>query len=187
MPGEASLAYTSGMADTITLEDLMQNPPENPISAALDLRDAGQAEARWWAAVLAQGQGWKASLSLGGDSFFAPWSIQLQPGYPFTLLRDSDLQNGAAAENELMPPPASFSEALRFLDRFGLARNIVNQSHAAPRCSAALPTNGYLQLYQGRRTATSRIHSQAQGGNHRRIRPIDGAAAVSRCRVRVAA
>jgi len=30
-----------------------------------------------------------------------------------------------------MPPPASFSEALRFLDRFCLARNIVDQSHTA--------------------------------------------------------
>lgn len=68
MPGEASLVYATSMADTIGREDAPKAPPRS-LMPTLDIQGACPAEARWWAAILAEGQGWKAILSLNGDTF----------------------------------------------------------------------------------------------------------------------
>lgn len=106
MPGEASLVYTSSMADTIGREDPPKGPSESPMPT-LDIEGACPAEARWWAAILAEGQGWKATLSLDGDTLFGPWSFKHQPSNPFLIRKDLAFQNGSAVAYESAAPPSA--------------------------------------------------------------------------------
>lgn len=138
MPGEASLVYTSSMADTIGREDPPKGPSESPMPT-LDIEGACPAEARWWAAILAEGQGWKATLSLDGDTLLGPWSFKHQPSNPFLIRKDLAFQNGSAVAYESAAPPSCL-KALHFLDSFCLDRNIADQSQAALAAVLLMPS-----------------------------------------------
>ncbi|KAK5651984.1 hypothetical protein OQA88_11527 [Cercophora sp. LCS_1] len=127
MPEGTSFVYTSSMADA---HDTHQ--PDD-LRLEVDIGYAGLDEARWWAAVLAPGQGWQANMSLGEDTFLAPWSVKLQPGRRFLLSTTSAFQNHSS-----MAP--SSLEALRFLDSFCLRRNAVDQGQAALAAVVLLPS-----------------------------------------------
>src|SRR5256885_12965193 len=44
----------------------------------VDIGDVDEGAARWWAALLAPGQGWKAILSRrNNEEYLSPWSISL--------------------------------------------------------------------------------------------------------------
>ena len=138
MPGSTSLVYKSSMADT----EVTTTASFDQHMAALNIGDAGPAEARWWAAVLAQDQGWQANISMGGDIHFASWSIRrLQPTCQFGLVVSS-----AIPKDQLAPPTAV--EALRFLDRFCFRQNIADQSQAALAAVLLLPSIGTTKEIQ---------------------------------------
>ena len=149
MPEDVSLVYTSGKADDYTPDAQTTLLPDH-LSLAVDIRDAGPDEARWWAAVLAPGQGWQATMLLGQDTFFAPWSIRLQPGYRFILSTNSTFRTHSAVA-------PSFSEALRFLGNFCVRRNIADQSQAALAAVLLLPSMGTGQGLQLPAFTTSRL------------------------------
>ncbi|KAK0609412.1 hypothetical protein B0T14DRAFT_541019 [Immersiella caudata] len=134
MPEGASLFYTSSMADAYDARTPFTPLPEHP-KPEVDIRYAGPDETRWWAAVLAPGQGWQATLSLGQDTFLAPWSIRLQPGYPFLLATTSVFQTDSAAA-------PSCAKALSFLDNFCLHQNTADQSQAALAAVLLFPSMG---------------------------------------------
>jgi hypothetical protein len=134
MPEGASLVYTSSMADAHN-PHIPTTPLPDHLKLEVDIRYAGSEEARWWAAVLAPGQGWQATLSLGQDTFLAPCSIRLQPGCQFLLSTTSAFQSYSAAA-------PSCSEALRFLDNFCLHRNTADQSQAALAAVLLFPSMG---------------------------------------------
>ena len=77
--------------------------PEAPAhSLVIDIGNAEAAEAQWWAAVLAPGEGWRASMTVDGDTFLSPWSVALQMPRPFQLSKTftplpSDLPTCTAA------------------------------------------------------------------------------------------
>ncbi|KAL4915258.1 hypothetical protein BDW62DRAFT_219460 [Aspergillus aurantiobrunneus] len=52
-------------------------------SAVVDVGVVDDDAARWWAAILAQGEGWKAFIK--NDEFRSPWSISLQGNPKFSL------------------------------------------------------------------------------------------------------
>ena len=127
MPEPCSLRYTSSQAGDGDQEGITTNQGSGHFSVSIDIRDTSQEEARWWAAVLAPGQGWQATMTMEETAFWSPWSIQLKSGPRFSLSAGalpiiSPLSSATAA---------SFSGALRFLERFCIRRNITDQSHAA--------------------------------------------------------
>ncbi|AEO62318.1 uncharacterized protein THITE_2106371 [Thermothielavioides terrestris NRRL 8126] len=126
MPEDVSLVYTSSTADVFTPNAHAAASPDQ-LNVLVDIGDAGPGEARWWAAILAPGQGWRATMSMGGDAFLAPWSIQLQPACRFLLSTTTDSKN--IGTHSAVPP--SSSEALRFLGDFCARHNIADQSQAA--------------------------------------------------------
>ncbi|KAK4123221.1 hypothetical protein N657DRAFT_664278 [Parathielavia appendiculata] len=73
VPEAVSMVYTNSTAD---------NRSPNSVASLLaghrsqevDISDAGPDETRWWTAVLAPDQGWRATMLLKQDTFFAPWS-----------------------------------------------------------------------------------------------------------------
>ncbi|KAK4149748.1 hypothetical protein C8A00DRAFT_46692 [Chaetomidium leptoderma] len=134
MPKGTSFVYTSSVADNHSPDAQTTLPPDH-ISLEVDVRDAGPDEARWWAAVLAPDQGWQATMLLGQDTFFAPWSIRLQPDHRFILSTTSTLRNHSAVA-------PSFSEALRFLGNFCARRNIADQGQAALAAVLLFPSMG---------------------------------------------
>ncbi|KAL2172901.1 hypothetical protein VTG60DRAFT_79 [Thermothelomyces hinnuleus] len=100
----------------------------------VDIGDATSNECRWWAAVLAPGRGWQAIMLAGLETFWSPWSIQVQSGPRFVIRR-----RPVVSAPSMWKPP-SFAEALEFLDRFCLRHNIVDQSHAALAAALLLPS-----------------------------------------------
>lgn len=174
MPGEASLVYTSSMADTIGREDPPKGPSESPMPT-LDIEGACPAEARWWAAILAEGQGWKATLSLDGDTLFGPWSFKHQPSNPFLIRKDLAFQNGSAVAYESAAPPSCL-KALHFLDSFCLDRNIADQSQAALAAVLLMPS---YRTAKGLQLPAFKVGPQ--------LTPPLGTAAASRCPEHLAA
>lgn len=150
MPEGASLVYTSSIADVHNPHAPTTRLPDHLKLLEVDIRYAGPDETRWWAAVLAPGQGWRATLSLGQDTFLAPWSIRLQPGCPFLLSTTLAFQSHSA----LAP---SCLEALRFLDNFCLHRNTADQSQAALATVLLFPSMGTGKGLQLPALATSHL------------------------------
>ncbi|KAK3296949.1 uncharacterized protein B0H64DRAFT_416195 [Chaetomium fimeti] len=137
MSEATSLVYTSSKAEDST-PGVQTTPLPDHLSLEVDISDASPDEARWWAAVLAPGQGWEATMLLGQDTFFAPWSIRLQPGHRFILSTNPTFRNHSAGA------PSS-SEALRFLSNFCVRRNIGDQSQAALAAVLLFPSMGIGQ------------------------------------------
>ena len=71
----------------------------------------------------------------GQDTFFAPWSVQLQPGCRFILPKDSTFPASSAVA------PSS-SESLTFLHKFCLRRGVADQSQAALAAVLIFPSMG---------------------------------------------
>ncbi|KAF2272838.1 uncharacterized protein EI97DRAFT_483213 [Westerdykella ornata] len=134
IPEPCSLRYTDCQA---TYQDATTSHLQNAIN--IDIGNVDPEETRWWAAVLAPGQGWQATMALEQDSFSSPWSIRLQSGPQFCLSRVMN-----ASPSPHMTP--SFSEACSYLNRFCEYHNIIDQSHAAlaaPEAITDLPFTCY--------------------------------------------
>ena len=98
MSGSCTMSYTE--AKSASLEDLSeQNDNEGVFEISLE--NAGIQEARWWAAILALGQGWHARMESGHKTYMSPWSVILQSQCRFTLVH-------TAGRLPSDYPPASF-------------------------------------------------------------------------------
>lgn len=135
MPETCTIRYLSNRApaDNASSPGAQKASQTNVI---LDLGNASREETRWWASVLAPGRGWEATLVVGLETFWSPWSIRVQSGPRFIIPRDSE------TVQESFGKPPSFIEALVFLDKFCVRHNIIDQSHAALAAVLHLPTLG---------------------------------------------
>ncbi|KAK4142019.1 uncharacterized protein C8A04DRAFT_13638 [Dichotomopilus funicola] len=151
MRGSVSFVYTTSKAEVSRLNPPTPPQPDKP-GLEVDISDVGPDEARWWAAVLAPGQGWLATMLLDEDTtFVAPWSVQLHSDNRFLLSSKDSLSLG----EEVTCP--SFSEALRFLETFCVRRNIVDQSQAALAAVLLFPTMGTRRGLQLPEFTTNRL------------------------------
>ncbi|KAK1766927.1 hypothetical protein QBC33DRAFT_493032 [Phialemonium atrogriseum] len=105
---------------------------------SVDIGDGSPEEARWWAAILAPGQGWQATMALEHDTFWSPWSICLQSNLRFFLSQK------VTSTIPPSPPPSapSFSDATRFLDNLCIRHSVTDQSHAALAAVLLFPSMG---------------------------------------------
>lgn len=135
MPETCTIRYWNNQAPAdATRTSGAQKADRRP--AILDLGNASREEARWWAAVVAPGRGWEATLVVGLETFWSPWSIRVQSDPCFVIPRNND------TVPESLSTPPSFIEALTYLDKFCVRHNIVDQSHAALAAVLLLPTMG---------------------------------------------
>ncbi|KAG5664369.1 hypothetical protein KAF25_008103 [Fusarium avenaceum] len=135
MPGTCSLIYTESRATIY--QDMTQCEDEKSL-VSIQLGDVSPQEARWWAAVLAPGQGWQADVAYEQQTFLAPWSIRLQQDFGFALLHMTDSVSS-------LHSAATFSEASQYLDRFCTQHDITDQSQAALASVLLLPSMGSLK------------------------------------------
>lgn len=135
MPETCTVRYLSNRAPSDNISPPgVQNAGQTSI--ILDVGKASREEARWWASVLASGRGWEATLVVGLETFWSPWSIRVQSGPRFIIPRENE------TVQESFSTPPSFIEALTILDKFCVRHNIIDQSHAALAAVLHLPTMG---------------------------------------------
>lgn len=84
--GAAPLEYTASQAKWAG----NRHRPRDEASVIVQLGPINDDAARWWAAVLAPGQGWKASIPHKQYRFLSPWTISLDSTRPILLSSDSE-------------------------------------------------------------------------------------------------
>ncbi|KAG6023119.1 hypothetical protein E4U40_004170 [Claviceps sp. LM458 group G5] len=89
---------------------------------------------RWWAAVLAPGEGWVARIRHRGEDLRSPWSVSLQFSKNLTLTCRKTLSR------EGHGPPPSFSAAVQYIADYTKYHGIEDESHAAFAAALLLPT-----------------------------------------------
>jgi len=103
-------------ADEASIEDINVN-----------LGNVDNKAARWLAAILANGEGFKATIVRDSHTYRSPWSIRLLTGKRFQLRR----LDGHAPPPPTSCSPPSYEAALGYLSDFCLLHNIHSQSSAA--------------------------------------------------------
>lgn len=83
--GAAPLQYTASQAKWAGTRHLQKDEA----SVIVQLGSINDEAARWWAAVLAPGQGWKATISHKQYRFLSPWTVSLDSTRPILLSRNS--------------------------------------------------------------------------------------------------
>ncbi|KAL1982515.1 hypothetical protein VTN96DRAFT_1240 [Rasamsonia emersonii] len=98
----------------------------------IDLGTVDGSAARWWAAILAPGEGWCASITHDGQVYRSPWSVSVTSSRPLSL---RGIINHP--DNESSPPSAA--DALRFLSEFCATYGLYGQCAAALTAALFIP------------------------------------------------
>lgn len=99
----------------------------SPNELEVDLGDLHDDAARWWAASLAPGEGWRADTKADGIVYRSLWSICIVATQQFKLRRLVGCQD--RHNFSLTPPPSEV--ALGYLFEFCMIHNVGTQSSAA--------------------------------------------------------
>jgi hypothetical protein len=110
--------------------------PKNANSLELDLGDASNKAARWWQALLAQGQGWSATVNFDGREYHSPWAVSMSNEQTFSLITHSTQTPG---QDSAAP---SFDTSVNFLVDFCNLHGIHDQCLAALSVVILLPMSG---------------------------------------------
>ncbi|KAL3473772.1 hypothetical protein BJX99DRAFT_272059 [Aspergillus californicus] len=126
---DAILAYTDSKAYN-------SNKPKDPDFATVEVnigavdRDAE----RWWAAILAPGEGWEAYITIKKDKFRSPWSISLPENPKFTYSLSCHNNYPVLSDTAI-----SAEAAFQFLSGYCALHDIVDQGYAALSAVLFLP------------------------------------------------
>ncbi|PYI31171.1 hypothetical protein BP00DRAFT_301121, partial [Aspergillus indologenus CBS 114.80] len=128
---EDNIAYSSNTTELVTVDD-----KSSTNGFDLEVDDIESDEARWWAAILATGSGWHATLIRKNEIHYSPWECHLAqspfrlctgPGVPLSSLQDSK-------------PPSS-AEAQKYLLKFARSRHCFDQLIAAFVVTLTIPSH----------------------------------------------
>lgn len=153
MAGECSITYAHVQAPGV--DDAKAKPGQKSILEVC-LGNHSPEEARWWAAVLAPGRGWHATMIMDEDELLAPWSISLEQSPVFALSGQLELSSSLSTQHHA----ASFTQASRFLDKFCQLHRIEDQNLAALAATLLLPS---LQGTQSLTLPEPRLGPQIHG------------------------
>jgi len=151
----ARIVYTDSIATgyRYSAED------KSTATITIDIGKVDEYIARWWAAILAPNQGWKAIVSQQQDEIYqAPWSVSLDETQRIDIKWD---QSGSSSETttDFSTPPSS-REALELLAKFSTLYDLGSQFAAALAATLLLPTHNYYKT-----TAQLPFPTQARGCN----------------------
>lgn len=117
----------------------MDQDAEDRSSIKVDIGKVDEKAARWWTAILAPSQGWKAIITQkNGTSYISPWSLCLanEPGFGI-IWQDT----GTAKEGSTQSQPLAFESALELLAEFCFYHNLREQYWAALAAALTFPTH----------------------------------------------
>ncbi|KAJ5215757.1 uncharacterized protein N7498_002164 [Penicillium cinerascens] len=139
----AEVSYTSSTA-CWQHHDVTDRKTEGATSIEIDIGKVDESTARWWAAILAPKQGWRASiLKKEGEVYYAPWSLSLDESPDFSVVwQDVGSRNLASA---VCYPPSS-PAALRLLAQFCSLHDLGKQFLAALSAALTFPTHKQLEV-----------------------------------------
>ena len=133
MPGPCTITYSEEPA----VKSSGKTGAAGHEAIVVDIGGAGPDETRWWSAILADGHGWRATMSFNGETFVAPWSVQHKGSHRLVLA--SNLASSPRAPASSAP---SSADASRFLQRFCARHGLAAQSHAALAAVVLFPSMG---------------------------------------------
>ncbi|MCJ1442817.1 MAG: hypothetical protein MMC23_003314 [Stictis urceolatum] len=135
----SKIIYTDSMA-----VGYCANNPSDTTLVTLDLGEADEESARWWGAILAPNQGWKAIVfEQEHEAFQAPWSLSIDEMQRIGIRRQRQWSS-ADASNERHP--LSSHEAFSILEDFAYRHDLESQFFAAFATALLLPTHGYFGM-----------------------------------------
>ena len=114
---------------------------EDPTPNKIDIGRVDDASARWWAALLAPDQGWRAIIAqYAGQIYQAPWAVSVSGAWRVCI---SWQRNTAYGESFSSPTPPSSKQALNMLTEFALQHNLSDQLSSPLAAALLLPTHNY--------------------------------------------
>ncbi|KAG6068739.1 hypothetical protein E4U32_007604 [Claviceps aff. humidiphila group G2b] len=130
IPGAADIEYTNSTAALWA----GGNDFKETDSLVVDLGVVTDEAVRWWAAVLAPGEGWAARIHHRGQDLRSPWSVRLQSSKELTLCSQTTLSTSGHES------PPSFSTAVQYIADYSKYHGIGDLSSAAFAAALLLPT-----------------------------------------------
>lgn len=126
----ASMEYTASQAPWILNSDPSKRA-EDDEHMNVELEDLSGEAARWWAAVLSTGEGWKATIPHHRWRLLSPWSI--------TKDTKIVLSGSHSPISPSSPTSVCFKTALKYIDDYTKLHNTGTQSRAALAAALLLP------------------------------------------------
>lgn len=106
----------------------------------IDIGEVSGDVARWLAAILAPGEGWKAIVSRRDDGeYLAPWSVCRKDTHCITIKWRRDVKSSSVTGSTLPPSRMAFEH----LSRFSLLHNLGSQFLVALATVMTFPTHNY--------------------------------------------
>ncbi|KAG6096112.1 hypothetical protein E4U14_008045 [Claviceps sp. LM454 group G7] len=129
IPGARAMEYTNNSA---TLSE-GGAAFEKTDGLVIDLGVITDEAVRWWAAVLAPGEGWAARIHHNGQDLRSPWSVSLQTAKNLILTFRTTQSRGDRTS------PPSYSTAAQYIADYAKYHGIEDQSRAAFAAALLLP------------------------------------------------
>ncbi|KAG5964198.1 hypothetical protein E4U57_001592 [Claviceps arundinis] len=129
IPGARAMEYTNNSA---TLSE-GGAAFEKTDGLVIDLGVITDEAVRWWAAVLAPGEGWAARIHHNGQDLRSPWSVSLQTAKNLILTFRTTQSRGGRTS------PPSYSTAAQYIADYAKYHGIEDQSRAAFAAALLLP------------------------------------------------
>ena len=118
---DAKMVYTSSKATRYHRETEHGRAP----ASTVDIGEVSEDVARWWAAILAPGEGWKAIVTRRDDGeYLAPWSVSREDTHCVGI---KWRRNVSVPEDFTGSTPPSSSKAFELLAQFSLLHNLSSQ------------------------------------------------------------
>ncbi|KAJ5932552.1 hypothetical protein N7516_007041 [Penicillium verrucosum] len=102
----------------------------------LDIGSNDIAAVQWWAAILAEGRGWEATLTRDGKEYYPPWECHLDSS-TFRLRHCAQIPSSISISSET----PSAEEALGYLYNFARFQDAFDQLIAALAAAITLPSH----------------------------------------------
>ncbi|KAF2181183.1 hypothetical protein K469DRAFT_671232 [Zopfia rhizophila CBS 207.26] len=127
------ILYTDNKAMVFT-----NSAPSEDGCFSVYIGDVDTHECRWWAAILATGCGWRASLYRSSRQYYPPWSCHLNSDNRFNILRDDP----ATESLDVLGDSPSSIKAWEYLCKFAKMHHVYDQLLAAFVAALTLPRQG---------------------------------------------
>ena len=131
----AEIMYTNSIAPGFHHEI----KPRRAQAVTVDIGDVDGKVARWWAAIMAPGEGWKAVVSRKDSvEYLAPWSVSREGTHDVGIKWRT---NGPVPKGSEAYEPPSSREAFDFLARFSLLYDLGSQFLVALATAITFPAH----------------------------------------------
>ncbi|KAE8148991.1 hypothetical protein BDV25DRAFT_157179 [Aspergillus avenaceus] len=127
---EDRIVYTSNKAESDG-----HHERDNRDYFHFDIGTDNYAEVQWWAAILAEGCGWRATFVRDSKKYYPPWECHLNSS-PFILHHSAQLESSGCT----VEPPSS-SKALEYLCNLARFYNAFDQLVTALAATITLPSH----------------------------------------------